>query len=64
MDYCDDFISCLDSHSDGTHSLRALIFIICINAGSTIVNQIIFILIYFFVQTPRINVRFDLMQPS
>ncbi len=22
MDYCDVFISCLDSHSDGTHSLQ------------------------------------------
>ncbi len=22
VDYCDVFISCLDSHSDGTHSLR------------------------------------------
>ncbi len=24
MDYCDVFISCLDSHSDGTHSLQPL----------------------------------------
>ncbi len=24
MDYCDVFISCLDSHSDGTHSLSDL----------------------------------------
>ncbi len=22
VDYCDVFISCLDSHSDGTHSLH------------------------------------------
>ncbi len=22
VDYCDVFISCLDSHSDGTHSLQ------------------------------------------
>ncbi len=25
VDYCDVVISCLDSHSDGTHSLRASI---------------------------------------
>ncbi len=24
MDYCDVFISCLDSHSDGTHSLHSI----------------------------------------
>ncbi len=24
MDYCDVFISCLDSHSDGTHSLQRI----------------------------------------
>ncbi len=24
VDYCDVFISCLDSHSDGTHSLQSL----------------------------------------
>ncbi len=24
MDYCDVFISCLDSHSDGTHSLQSI----------------------------------------
>ncbi len=24
MDYCDVFISCLDSHSDGTHSLQGI----------------------------------------
>ncbi len=23
VDYCDVFISCLDSHSDGTHSLQS-----------------------------------------
>ncbi len=25
LDYCDVFMSCLDSHSDGTHSLQASI---------------------------------------
>ncbi len=25
VDYCDVFISCLDSHSDGTHSLQRII---------------------------------------
>ncbi len=24
VDYCDVFISCLDSHSDGTHSLQRI----------------------------------------
>ncbi len=24
VDYCDGFISCLDSHSDGTHSLQRI----------------------------------------
>ncbi len=24
VDYCDVFISCLDSHSDGTHSLQSI----------------------------------------
>ncbi len=24
VDYCDVFISCLDSHSDGTHSLKSI----------------------------------------
>ncbi len=24
VDYCDVFISCLDSHSDGTHSLQII----------------------------------------
>ncbi len=24
VDYCDVFISCLDSHSDGTHSLHSI----------------------------------------
>ncbi len=24
VDYCDAFISCLDSHSDGTHSLQSI----------------------------------------
>ncbi len=24
VDYCDVFISCLDSHSDGTHSLQMI----------------------------------------
>ncbi len=24
VDYCDDFISCLDSNSDGTHSLQRI----------------------------------------
>ncbi len=24
VDYCDDFISCFDSHSDGTHSLQRI----------------------------------------
>ncbi len=24
MDYCDVFISCWDSHSDGTHSLQGI----------------------------------------
>ncbi len=24
LDYCDVFISCLDSHSDGTHSLQMI----------------------------------------
>ncbi len=24
MDYCDVFINCLDSHSDGTHSLKKI----------------------------------------
>ncbi len=23
MDYCDVFISCLDSHSDGTHAVQS-----------------------------------------
>ncbi len=26
VDYCDVFISCLDSHSDGTHSLQSIHF--------------------------------------
>ncbi len=24
LDFCDGFISCLDSHSDGTHSLQSI----------------------------------------
>ncbi len=28
VDYCDVFISCLDSHSDGTHSIGEYIFIL------------------------------------
>ncbi len=27
VDYCDVFISCLDSHSDGTHSLTLHMYI-------------------------------------
>ncbi len=26
VDYCDCFISCLDSHSDGTHSLQSKLY--------------------------------------
>ncbi len=31
VDYCDVFISCLDSHSDGTHSLDPLVSKWCNN---------------------------------
>ncbi len=36
VDYCDVFISCLDSHSDGTHSLQSeqimqMSFLMCSN---------------------------------
>ncbi len=35
VDYCDVFISCLDSHSDGTHSLQSIHWnkLICILDG-------------------------------
>ncbi len=28
VDYCDVFISCLDSHSDGTHSLQSKVIFV------------------------------------
>ncbi len=42
VDYCDVFISCLDSHSDGTHSLQRIImvFLKCLT---------IFVLIAFYI---------------
>ncbi len=48
VDYCDVFTSCLDSHSDGTHSLQIwwrnkLIYILDGLNGTTFIFQYIFI---------------------
>ncbi len=41
VDYCDVFISCLDSHSDGTHSLQR---IHCYISPNLMKNNLIYIL--------------------
>ncbi len=50
VDYCDVFISCLDSHSDGTHSLKR-IHSPMIKADKN--NTIMYVMLFFFQICPN-----------